>query len=94
MRPQAPTNQTPDPPHIAAQPDSISSDFNRHRLTLISEEQEEGWQAEIRRYLRDLPANVSKNTDVVEWWQVSIPLIFTSDACSVLNISRITDICT
>jgi hypothetical protein len=50
--------------------DSIASEFDRHRLTLVSEEQEEGWQAEIRRYLKDLPVNVTKDTDVVAWWQV------------------------
>jgi hypothetical protein len=50
--------------------DSIISDFDRHRLTLVSHVQDEGWEAEICRYLKDLPASVSKDTDIVEWWQV------------------------
>ena len=56
--------------------ESIASEFDRHRRTLVSDEQEEGWQAEIRRYLKDLPADVTKDTDIVAWWQVcdsSIP---------------------
>jgi hypothetical protein len=52
--------------------ESIISDFDRHRLTLLCQdsEQDGGWEAEIRRYLKDLPANVTKDTDIVEWWQV------------------------
>ena len=50
--------------------DSIISDFDRHHLTLVYHVQDEGWEAEIRRYLKDLPASVSKDTDIVEWWQV------------------------
>jgi hypothetical protein len=56
--------------------ESIASEFDRHCHTLVSEEQEEGWQAEIRWYLKDLPADVTKDTDIVAWWQVrdsSIP---------------------
>ena len=60
----------PSPAVVVENNDSIASEFDRHRLTLVSDEQEEGWQAEIRRYLKDLPANVTKDTDVVEWWQV------------------------
>jgi hypothetical protein len=48
------------------------SEFDRHRQTLVAQEedQEEGWAAELRRYLKDMPANVSKETDIIEWWQV------------------------
>jgi hypothetical protein len=55
--------------------DSIISEFDRHRLTLVSQEQDGGWEAEIRRYLKDLPANVTKDTDIVEWWQVCFTAI-------------------
>jgi hypothetical protein len=58
--------------------DSIASEFDRHRLTLVSEEQEEGWQAEIRRYLKDLPANVTKDTNIVAWWQVCVQRTWSS----------------
>jgi len=50
--------------------DLIAFEFDRHRLTLVSEEQEEGWEAEICRYLKDLPTNVTKDTDIITWWQI------------------------
>ena len=53
--------------------ESILSEFDRHRLTLLSNQAEledEGWQSEMRRYLKDLPADVTKDTDIVKWWQV------------------------
>lgn len=48
------------------------SEFDRHRQMLVeqNEGEEEGWAAELRRYLKDMPADVSKETDIVEWWQV------------------------
>lgn len=50
---------------------SMLSEFTRHRLSLVSAN-EEGWQAELRRYLGDMPANVTEHTDIVKWWQVSL----------------------
>lgn len=52
--------------------ESILSDFDRHRLTLLSTNQaeEEGWESEMRRYLKDIPADVTKETDIVKWWEV------------------------
>jgi hypothetical protein len=53
---------------------SILSEYDRHRMTLLSNQAEDkGWQAELRRYLKDLPSNVMKDTDIVEWWQVCNP---------------------
>ena len=47
------------------------SDFDRHRQTLLMDKEEvEGWSAELHRYLKEMSANVSKETDIVEWWQV------------------------
>ncbi|KAN0111926.1 hypothetical protein V8E52_008016 [Russula decolorans] len=37
---------------------------------ILEKMQDGGWEAEIRRYLKDLPANVTKDTNIVEWWQV------------------------
>jgi hypothetical protein len=31
----------------------------------------EGWALELRQYLKDRPANVKKDTDIVQWWQAS-----------------------
>jgi len=30
----------------------------------------EGWASELWRYLKDLPTDVTKDTDIIEWWQV------------------------
>ena len=49
---------------------SVLSEFDRHQLMLLSGQAGEGWQAELRRYLKDMPTNVTKDTDIVEWWQV------------------------
>ena len=54
----------------------ILSEFDRHCLALLSGQSEhEGWQLEMRRYLRELPANVTKDTDIVRWWQVCARVI-------------------
>ena len=59
------------------QPDkSILSEFDHHRLSLLSANQndEEGWRSEMCQYLKDLTANVTKDTDIVKWWQVCVGL--------------------
>lgn len=67
-------NKNPLPAQPAHMDDNaILSEFDHHQLTLLSgQEEEEGWQAELRRYLKDLPTDVTKDTDIVEWWQVCI----------------------
>lgn len=51
---------------------SVLSDYDRYRLTLLSEssKEREGWEAELRRYEKDMPADVFPETDIVMWWQV------------------------
>jgi hypothetical protein len=51
---------------------SIISDYDIYRQTLVASEDDEGWAAELRHYLKDMPADVMKETDIVEWWQVSL----------------------
>jgi hypothetical protein len=46
------------------------SEFDRHRKTLLSSDAEEGWASELRRYLGTVPDDVTKDTDLVLWWQV------------------------
>ena len=46
------------------------SEFDKHREKLLSDDSEEGWASELRRYLGEMPRDVEKNTDIVEWWQV------------------------
>jgi len=53
------------------QPAVRLSGFDQHRQNLVMvREEDEGWAAELRRYLKEMPADVSKETDIVEWWQV------------------------
>lgn len=50
---------------------SVLSEFDRYRLTLLSSrDNREGWEAELRRYENDIPADVSPETDIIMWWQV------------------------
>ena len=72
-RPTAPPIVPADDSSDLGQPnhDSILSEFDRHRLALVSNcDEDEGWQSEMRRYLKDLPSDVTKDTDIVNWWQV------------------------
>lgn len=59
---------------VTADPDiSITvSDFDKHRESLLSKDAEEGWALELCRYLETIQRDVKKDSDIVEWWQVSI----------------------
>jgi hypothetical protein len=74
-----PTTTTP---ALSPGPDvSIMSEYDQYRLSLVSKgDEEEGWPAELRRYLKDMPANVTKDTDIVKWWQVHSFAISTQSA--------------
>ena len=48
------------------------SEFDKHHETLLSDDATEGWAPELRRYLGTMQRDVKKDTDIVEWWQVSI----------------------
>ena len=50
---------------------SVLSEFDKHREKLLSDDAEEGWASELRRYLGTVQRDVKKDTDIVEWWQVS-----------------------
>ncbi|KAG6809110.1 hypothetical protein H0H87_012146 [Tephrocybe sp. NHM501043] len=47
----------------------IVDDFDLHCQTLLTRKDSKGWQAELRRYLKDVPADISRDTDIVEYWQ-------------------------
>jgi hypothetical protein len=49
---------------------SILSEFDKHRKTLLTADADEGWAAELGRYTGTMQREVTKNTDLVEWWQV------------------------
>jgi len=48
----------------------VLSDFDKHRKQLLTDDAQEGWVLELRRYLSTMQADVTKDTDLVEWWQV------------------------
>jgi hypothetical protein len=49
----------------------LSSEYARYRQSLVKLDEGEGWRSELRRYLGDRPLNVSKDTDIIKWWQAS-----------------------
>jgi hypothetical protein len=46
------------------------SEFDKLRETLLTDDVEEGWASELRQYLGSMQRDVTKDTDLVEWWQV------------------------
>lgn len=49
---------------------ALVSEYDRYRNSLMDLDDNGGWASELRRYLRDRPVEVSKETDIVQWWQV------------------------
>jgi hypothetical protein len=66
----------------------VLSEFDKLRESLLTDDAE-GWASELRRYLGRMDRDVTKETDLVEWWQVrnSLRLIFLISHCN--NISPI-----
>lgn len=49
---------------------TILSEYDRYRQLLVEKDDDEGWASELRRYLKARPADVTKDTDIIQWWQV------------------------
>jgi len=72
------------------------SEFDKHRETLLSDDLEEGWASELRRYISTMQRDVKKDTDIVEWWQVrTVGWLYLSSAnpssvepCPVVSYTR------
>ncbi|KIM34891.1 hypothetical protein M413DRAFT_79948 [Hebeloma cylindrosporum] len=47
----------------------VLSEYDKLRKTLLGADVEEGWASELRRYLGTMQQDVTKTTDLVEWWQ-------------------------
>lgn len=62
-------------------PSIFISDFDRYRQTLVSRDDDEGWESELRRYLKSIPAEMKKDIDLVRLWSVCIFLYI---YCSLL----------
>lgn len=59
---------------------TIESEYDRHRRMLVQQaiyEHNAGWAAELHHYLKDMPEDVTKDTDIVQWWSVSLFSMFT-----------------
>src|SRR6266849_8798662 len=72
-RPRAEPAQPP-PTQIDADRERIplkvlSSEYDRYCQSLLEADDGEGWSSELRRYLKDRPGDVMKDTDIVDWWQ-------------------------
>ena len=69
-----PTAITPIPSYMDSGTPTVDSDYDRHRRMLVDQalrEHNTGWRAELRRYLSDIPNDVSKDTDSIEWCSVT-----------------------
>ena len=49
----------------------ILSEYNKLRESLLTDDAVEGWASELCRYLWMMQREVTKETDLVKWWQVS-----------------------
>src|SRR5229473_4397017 len=47
----------------------LSSKYDRYHQSLLEMDDREGWSLELRCYLNDRPGDVTKDTDIVKWWQ-------------------------
>ncbi|PPQ73449.1 hypothetical protein CVT25_000097, partial [Psilocybe cyanescens] len=61
------------------------SEFDKHQETLLSDDAEEGWASELRRYLGTMQCNVKKDTDLIKWWQDHEQL-FPTLVCVALDV--------
>ena len=61
---------------LAKADDTLLSDFDRHHLSLLQNgTSTETCGAEVRCYLKKIEENVTKDTDIMKWWQVSFVLV-------------------
>jgi hypothetical protein len=58
-------------PAVIVDDGAYMSEYDKQREALLTDDLEEGWASELRRYLGVVQRNVKKDTDLVEWWQVS-----------------------
>ena len=64
--------QVPESTRAAVQGESssLASEYDRIRHSHMHAQGDDGWQAELRRYLKHFPDDVSHDTDLIAWWQV------------------------
>ena len=88
-RPRAPTNPTTSTgttqPTRTMVDRPVMSDFDKYRLTLISPDDGEDWMSEKRRYLKEMPTDILRKSDIIQWWQVRYLPICYHFLCSNLT---------
>lgn len=68
------SHQTSPDPEAGAHENADESEFDHYRRGLLERSEpsasEEGWEPELRRYLKTLFKEAAKDMDLVEWWSV------------------------
>ena len=52
----------------------LAFDYKQHRCALIKKSSM-GWSAELHLYLNEIAEDVTRDTDVIDWWGLSIHAI-------------------
>src|SRR5258707_2980644 len=63
----------------------LSSKYDHYRQSLLEMDDREGWSSELRCYLNDRPDDVTKDTDIIKWWQ-DYAVLFPTLTWIALNI--------
>lgn len=70
---------------------TLASEYDCHRHCALIEKTAAthtdcgGWKHELCSYFSSIPADVSKDTDIIEWWSVSCPAMSWVPHCSSLQ---------
>ncbi|KAG6914572.1 hypothetical protein DXG01_016564 [Tephrocybe rancida] len=48
--------------------ESFTSEFDKHCCTLLSQNVDDEWQAELQCYLKDVPEDMTSETNIIAWW--------------------------
>ena len=70
---------------------TLASEYDHHHRALIEKTATThadcgGWKHELRSYFSSIPADVSKDTDIIEWWSVSCPQCL---GCLIVHLCRL-----
>ena len=65
MPPESPTT-----PAESDNQETLLSEFDRHRLTLLAQGGNKDWWLELWQYLQDVPPDATQLTDIIAWWLV------------------------
>ncbi|KAG6904255.1 hypothetical protein DXG01_011434 [Tephrocybe rancida] len=65
--------------------ESFTSEFDKHHRTLLSQNVDDEWQAELWRYLKDVPEDVTSETDIIAWWSDHVKF-YPTLACIAIDV--------